>query len=485
VPTIDESFVDASAPNAAAMKNGRALVQKKSFTKLQRTEDGTLLLGTCKGSGAEPYRCSSDFYDANKPVHRCTCPSRQFPCKHSLGLMYAFALGKPFEIVAEIPEEIASKREKVQVRAEKKKERDAQPRKVDTKALAKKLDAQLAGLDLLERLVFDLVRLGMGSTTAKTASRVADQAKQLADAYLPGAQGALLAYTGLFLDPDGHFDADLPATKREAIYSDALDQLVRLHALVKKGRAYLKTRLDDPELRPETDTAIAAWLGHAWQLRELKDEGLVEPDVELVQLSFHAQDDRVRAAHVETGVWMQLGNGRLVHTQNVRPYQAAKFIRADDSFFHVAQVPELCVYPGETNPRVRWEAMTSRPLAADDLAKVRAHAASDVAAAVKDVKNLLKAPLADRHPVVALRYARLGKVGDVAVLEDARGQRLVLTDEGVREEPASAYLIGLLPRALHADQVVVGRMRANLDDKTLRLKPLAIVTEERIVRLTF
>jgi hypothetical protein len=170
VPTIDEPFVDASAPNAAAMKNGRALVQKKSFTKLQRTEDGTLLLGTCKGSGAEPYRCSSDFYDPAKPVHRCTCPSRQFPCKHSLGLMYSFALGKPFEIVTEIPEDIASKREKVQVRAEKKKDRDAQPRKVDTKALAKKLEAQIEGLDLLERLVFDLVRLGMGSTTAKTAS---------------------------------------------------------------------------------------------------------------------------------------------------------------------------------------------------------------------------------------------------------------------------------------------------------------------------
>ena len=36
---IDESFVDAAAPNAAAIKNGKALVIKGKFVKLSKSED--------------------------------------------------------------------------------------------------------------------------------------------------------------------------------------------------------------------------------------------------------------------------------------------------------------------------------------------------------------------------------------------------------------------------------------------------------------
>ena len=38
------------------------------------------------------------------------------------------------------------------------------------------------------------------------------------------------------------------------MFSDALDHLARLHTLVKQGRAYLSKRLDDPDLKPETET---------------------------------------------------------------------------------------------------------------------------------------------------------------------------------------------------------------------------------------
>ena len=98
--TLDESFVDSSAPNAAAIKNGRALVLKGQFSALYTSDDQTLLFGLCKGSGKSPYQCSSDFMQPDKPVHRCTCPSRQFPCKHCLGLMYAYVQGKKFTVAA-------------------------------------------------------------------------------------------------------------------------------------------------------------------------------------------------------------------------------------------------------------------------------------------------------------------------------------------------------------------------------------------------
>lgn len=482
--SIDEAYVDSAAPNSEAGKNGRALTLKGKFSLLCITADKTLLFGECQGSGAKPYQCSSDFARPESPTHRCNCPSRQFPCKHCLGLMYAYAMKKNFT-TAEPPAALVEKREKLLGRVEKKKEAPAAPVKVNKTALAKKTKAQLAGLDLLETLTHDLVRMGMGNTNAKTASQIEQQAKQLGNAYLPGAQAALYSYTKLFSGESGKFDASRSATDRESVYSEALDQLTRLHSLIKQGRAYLTQRLADPELAPETESPIAAWLGHAWQLRELRDAKLVENDVELVQLAFNSYDDVARREYVDTGIWMNLNSGRIQLTQTFRPYKATKFIKSDDSFSQLAQIAELCVYPGGVNPRIRWEGMTSRPLEAGDFARIRGHAQTDMAALVREVKGQLKGPLADKHPVYVVQYARIGQVGGELVLEDARGQRLVLTDRGMAEEPPSCHLFSLLPSALLKDQTLVARFHHDLDTRRLRIKPLAIVTGDAIVRLTY
>src|SRR5262249_19870383 len=159
---IDEAYADSQAPNAAAIKNARGVVIKRKLVGLFRSADGTLLFGDCKGSGAENYRPSADFSDPARPVYRCTCPSHQFPCKHSLALLYAFAAGSKF-VEKEVPADISEKRAKSQQRAEKKKEDADKPHKVNTSALKKKIQTQLGGLDLLESLVNDLVRAGLGT----------------------------------------------------------------------------------------------------------------------------------------------------------------------------------------------------------------------------------------------------------------------------------------------------------------------------------
>src|SRR6516165_7800307 len=127
---IDEAFVDSVAPNAEAAKNGRGLVLKQYLKKLHISEDEPILFGECLGSGKEPYRCSCDFLRPEAPTHRCSCPSRQFPCKHCLGLMYAYAMGKKFTKAA-VPEDLQAKREKVQARVEKKVEDADKPKNVD------------------------------------------------------------------------------------------------------------------------------------------------------------------------------------------------------------------------------------------------------------------------------------------------------------------------------------------------------------------
>src|SRR5438093_6465083 len=373
---IDEAFADSQAPNAAAIKNARGVVLKKKLVGLFRSPDGALLFGDCKGSGKENYRPSADFADPSKPVYRCTCPSRQFPCKHSLALLYAYAQGGKF-IEKDVPADITDKRAKVQARVEKKKVEADKPHKVNTSALKKKIQTQLEGLNLLESLVNDLVRSGLGTLNARSARQIEEQAKQLGNAYLPGAQNALHALTGLFYRSQISSEDEMKASERDRVYSAALDQLNRLHSLCKQGRKYLNHRLADPELKPETETDIAAWLGHAWQLRELKDAALVQANVELLQLSFNSHDDWTRKEYVETGVWLNLQTGAVQLTRNYRPYRAAKFIREDDSFFQVAVCPEVCVYPGNLNPRVRWEAMKPRPIAKSDYGRAREYAKAD------------------------------------------------------------------------------------------------------------
>ena len=477
---LDEQTIAAAAPNAGAVSNGRSLVAKGKFANLGVDADETILWGECAGSGKTPYRVSSDFARADQPTHRCSCPSRQFPCKHAVGLMFAWVLKRGDFKTGDVPDDLAEKRGKLAARVEKKAEEAKKPKKVNKTALAKKVKAQLDGLDLLESLVLDLVRLGVGNTNAKNAREVEEKAKRLGDAYLPGAQAALRQYTDLFRD-----EADPKAARAgEAHYSEALATLARLHALVKRGRLYLQQRLDDPELAPETDSPIAAWLGHAWQLSELRACGLVESDVELLQVAFNVHDDRPRQEFVDTGVWLNLNTGRVQLTQTFRPYKAAKHIKSDDSVQGVAQVKELCVYPGDVNPRVRWEAMKLRPAEAADYERVREHASPDFAAVVKEVKNNLKSPLADRTPIHAIRFAKIGEVGDTPVVEDASGTRLTLTDRGMAEEPPSTHLLRLIPEDLHRDAVMIARFRHDLDTRQLGVKPLAIVTAGDVVRLT-
>lgn len=481
---ISESFVESAAPNADTAKNGRALLAKGKFIQLQIDAEQSILFGQCAGSGKEPYNVSCDFARADQPTYRCSCPSRQFPCKHSVGLMFAYVLKKASFKTAAVPPDLAEKREKLASRSEKKKEEATEPKTVNKSALAKKIKAQLDGLDLLEKLTLDLARIGIGNLNAKSSREIEEKAKQLGNAYLPGAQAALHRYTSLFVEPTGGATPNKTTALAETTFSEALDHLARLHSLVKQGRAYLQRRLDDPDLKPEIESGIAAWLGHAWQLAELKVAGLVQAEVELMQLAFNTHDDIARQEYVDTGIWINLGNGRVHVTQNFRPYKAVKYIKSDDSFFGVAQVKELCVYPGDVNPRIRWDAMLPRPAEPRDFLRVREHARPAFADVVKDVKNSLKAPLADRQPIHALRFKRLGHVNGVPVAEDHAGQRLVMTDIGMPEEPASCHLLHLVPRELHEDQTLIARFRHDLDRRQLEIKPLCLVTSTQAVRLT-
>ncbi len=182
---------------------------------------------------------------------------------------------------------------------------------------------------------------------------------------------------------------------------------------------------------------------------------------------------------------MNLATGRIQASQNFRPFKAAKYIKSEDSFFDVAQIKELCIYPGDVNPRIRWEGMLSRPIEPQDLQAIRRHGQADFAKVIKEVKSQLKGPLADKQPIYALNFQRIGQVEGSLVVEDEKGERLVMTDRGMSEEPRSCHLLPLLPAEVFQNNTLIARFRHDLDTRKLQIKPLSFVTANAIVRLTF
>src|SRR5919109_328264 len=87
----------ALAPDAPSAKAGRGLATLSKWPS--RGCDERAVWGECQGSGKEPYRTQIDLAEL---AFRCTCPSRKFPCKHSLGLFLLFA-NQPAAFVKSVP----------------------------------------------------------------------------------------------------------------------------------------------------------------------------------------------------------------------------------------------------------------------------------------------------------------------------------------------------------------------------------------------
>lgn len=475
---LTKDYINSLAPNQNAVQNAQSLVKKNNFVSLSKTEDEGILFGECLGSGSDNYRVSVDFIKSESPVFRCTCPSRQIPCKHVLGLMYAFTEGKEFT-VEEIPSEIIELREKAEKKVARQEQRknapeSTEPKKVNLAALKKKIQVQLQGIDLLEKMLDHMIRSGVGTLDAKSLQIFNEQAKQLGDAYLPGVQNLWLEILWEFEQEDS----------LENRYTGALPLILQVYALIRKGREYLTKKLANP-LNIDVETPIEELLGHAWQLTELRDSGRVERDVELVQLSFNSCMIEARREFVDTGIWLNLQSGIIQKTRNHRPFKATAHIREDDTFFQIIRLKELFVYPGEFNPRIRWEEFSSREITSTDLRKIKSRAAESYAETVKIIKNQLKNPLADKNPIRLLSFTNLGIVNGLLVMENSSGERLVLTDIAGSPEPPSTQLLSLLQKSNLGEAAILIRFEHNFSHQTLQAHPLSITTDTGITRLAY
>jgi len=484
---VTEQQIQAMAPNAAAASNGKKISAKGGFVRLERSADDTFYLGECTGSGKSNYITSVDFIDPGAPVCRCSCPSRQFPCKHGLALLYEIAAGKTFG-TCEIPEDILKKRakkagkkeaaegeEKAPLTEEEAAKKKAAAEKSAKAARAKKLKKQLEGLGLAEKLVRDLMKAGLG-TMGGTALKTYEQlSKQLGDYYLPGPQRLL---NGLMIEI-----AAFQKDGDEKHYDSAISVLEKFWTLVKKSKQYLADKLEKGEEAPD-DNELYEELGGIWKLTELEALGKTLSDADLMQLSFWCVYDEARKEYIDAGAWADLADGTIYMTYNYRPVKALKYVKQEDSVFGVAHVDSAACYPGQGNLRVRWSGAQFRGTTGEDIAALRRMAVTSLAAEAKSVKNTLKNAIADPFFIRLVAFSEIGKIGDSYVLKNTAGETVMLGDApGI--EP-SVERITLLPeKGLLKDQVLLGAFYFDGTQRRLKLQPLSIVTEDDVVRLLY
>jgi uncharacterized Zn finger protein len=96
-PTLEK--IETLAPDQSSLAGARKLLKPAAWPTLSTGEG--LAWGECQGSGSTPYRVVISEADSG---YKCTCPSRKFPCKHSLALMWMRAEAKVPFAPASVPE---------------------------------------------------------------------------------------------------------------------------------------------------------------------------------------------------------------------------------------------------------------------------------------------------------------------------------------------------------------------------------------------
>jgi len=490
---VNEDLLRAVVTKDKSLSDGRTLARKGAFQALHVTADHGLIWGECQGSGAKPYILSIDLAGDN-PTIRCTCPVKPPPCKHALGLLVAF-MEKPGQFaIGEGPAELLEKRSKNLERAEKKAEAATKPKEVDKAALDKKTRLQREALDLLERLVIDTAAAGLGALDRARATRLAEQARQMHDAYLPGAAEALRRLAALAeprsndgserfyqLEEPGH---DLPDDLRHRLMTR---HLTRLWAMVRKGQKVLDDKL---EAGGDADALVEDLLGHVWELAALKANGHGRQDLRLFELADERWRDQVRDERVEQSFLLALAHGSILVARKFRPLAALDRIKEKDSYEKPLTIREAGIYPGFINRRIRWEiaALASRQASAADFAAIHARAHPALDAAIASYKEQIRNPLAPDDAVVLVRAADVRRSGDALCLVDAKGAQLVLRDSPLTRcrtcnnlaMAAGARLDGA---TLRQNASLLVRLYLGLADDAIYGQPLALIAGTDHVRL--
>ncbi|MEB3357905.1 MAG: SWIM zinc finger family protein [Synechococcales bacterium] len=252
----------ALAPDAASAKSGRGLAIRQKWVSLGRQQ--AVVWGECQGSGKTPYRTQIDL---TEPAFRCSCPSRKFPCKHSLGLFLLLA-EQPGELSeAEPPdwvaEWLASRSQRAEKQAEKQAKRQSQsadPVAQEKRAAARQRKVTV-GMEELRLWLTDRVRQGL-VTLPQESYRAWDAiAARMVDAQAPGLARRLRELAGVVSSGAGWSDRVLAHLGQLYLLTEGFERLETLPAAVQADlRTQIGWSLNQEDVRSTGDTQSDLWL---------------------------------------------------------------------------------------------------------------------------------------------------------------------------------------------------------------------------------
>lgn len=303
--------IEALAPDQASLAAARKLLKPSSWPTLAEGEG--LVWGECQGSGATPYRVVVSEADAG---YKCTCPSRKFPCKHSLALMWMRAEKSSAFSPATVPDWVKDwlSRRRGPSAATSKSEDDGKPKarpsirltdipevgadadpKAEQRAAAarerNRLDresAVLAGLEDLDTWLSDQVQHGMANFVAQAAQTCRTIAQRLVDAKASGLAGRLDALSARLFT--------LPGAMRPTA---AIRELGQVHLI---SQAYRRAP-QLPELLAADARQAVGWSVTREALLSDTEALRVTAKWRVFAVLSEAQPDRLR--RVETWLWRE------------------------------------------------------------------------------------------------------------------------------------------------------------------------------------
>ena len=181
------------AADAASAKAGRAQAVAAKWSGAGASAEA--VWGACQGSGNRPYQTCVELAG---PAYRCTCPSRKFPCKHALGVLFLWAARQVPEAPTPgwVGEWLAEREQRAQ-RAEKR----AEPGPKDEEAAAKRAQERANRVDggaaELKAWLIDRVGAGFAGFERAGADELRTVAARMVDAQASGLAGGLRRAAGL------------------------------------------------------------------------------------------------------------------------------------------------------------------------------------------------------------------------------------------------------------------------------------------------
>lgn len=475
---ITQDFITQLAVNSSSLTNGKNLVKKGKFKSLNISEDKTVIFGVCKSSKKVSYNCSLDLKEKYNPIPKCSCNSKQVPCKHIIGLLFCYISGKAF-FKSQLPNSIVSKNETF-VNKEIKKV-DLKPKKI-TKAKInssiKKCRLQLEGIKLSEKMLNNIVLSGINGIDKKSEIFYRKQIKELGNYYISGIQASFLELIFLCLEAQN---------KRE--FSHCINKVTYINTLLKKSKEYINSKINDYRCYPEIKetfkelmikTSIEEQIGYTWRPSELKSYNLYKENVELVQIACNRYEDKVNRKYIYEGIWIILSTGEIYKTYDYKPITAREFVKKEDSFFTVLNVSELYIYPGELNSRIRWKTYNHRNIETKDLENLKKYSNKDFSLLIKKVKSQIKNPLLNEKPIYSLKVS--------GIMKDSEGN-LAIFDENSVGIPLKlekfGHILNKISKEEIKNQVLICSFSYDIENNILYGTPIAIINNKNIIRFYY